>query len=284
MNAKPKIVICLAAALVIGIAIGAMLDRALTAKRLSDAPDMRQISRLNAERLPFKPTDAAQEAKIQKVLDQHARRLSAVHQRYRTEIETAFKSVKAQLDPILTPEQRAEMEKSIPGPPPPMPGGRGDFPGMGGPGGLGPGDERLPGAFPGGPTPGGPVPGGAVPGGPRPGMPGPGGPVAGAFRPDEFPLTRGPLAGQFGLAVMKAELKLSEEQAAKIKVIQTETGKDVRWTPDSRNPPPGPEVMKKVEREMQEAVLKVLTSEQQEKFRRLIGPPSGDLRSPTRLP
>jgi len=108
--------------------------------------------------------------------------------------------------------------------------------------------------------------------------------MAGALPPNEFPLTRGPLAGQFGLAVMKAQLMLSEEQAAKIKVIQTETGKDVRWTPDSRNPPPGPEVMKKVEREMQEAVVKVLTKEQQEKFRRLLGPAPGEPLSPTRVP
>lgn len=258
MNAKFKTVIYLAVTLFIGIAIGATLNRALSGGRSGESPDPRQVGlRLTGKNLPFKPTDAGQEAKIKEVFDQHARRLSAVQKRYRTEMETAVKSVKEQLDPILTPEQKAELEKSMAG-------------------GLSP--------MPGGPTPGGPVPGGPVPGGPRPGMPGPGGPMAVPFRPDEFPLTRGPLAGQFGLAVMKAELKLSEEQAAKIKMIQTETGKDVRWTPDSRNPPPGPEVMKKVEREMQEAVLKVLTSEQQEKFRRLIGPPTGDLRSPTRLP
>ena len=112
MNIKWKIGIHIAVTLIIGIAIGAMLNRALVRHWIRDSLSMRGAGlRAPGGELPFKPTDAAQEAKIQKVLDQHAQRLSAIHDRYGKEIEASFKSLKSSLDPILTPEQRAEFEK-----------------------------------------------------------------------------------------------------------------------------------------------------------------------------
>ena len=134
-----------------------------------------------------------------------------------------------------------------------------------------------PGGFPGGRIPVGPFPGGPV--GRRPGGPGEGSPIVG-----DLPFTRGPLGGQLGLAVMKAELKLSEDQAAKIRSIQTEADKKVNWTPASPGPPPGPDVLGRVEQEMREAILKVLTAEQKEKLTRLLGSGPSGPRPPMPLP
>ena len=112
---------------------------------------------------------------------------------------------------------------------------------------------------------------------------GPGGPGEGGPRMGNLPFTRGPLAGQFGLAVMKAELKLSEEQAAKIRSIQVDFEKKL-WTPASPAPPPGPEEMRKVEQDLQEAILKILTDEQKEKLVKLSERGLGGPRGPVRFP
>jgi Spy/CpxP family protein refolding chaperone len=83
---------------------------------------------------------------------------------------------------------------------------------------------------------------------------------------------------------MKAELGLTEDQAAKIKTIQADLEKKVPWPPDRRTPPPSPEVLRQAEQDARLAILKVLTDEQKEKLLRLLGPGSGELRAPKRLP
>jgi len=280
MNAKWKIGIYIVVTLIIGIAIGVLLNRAMVRHWIRGELTMRETGLRPFRGEVVKPTDAVQEAKIQKILDRHAQRLAAIHSRNRKEMEAASKLLKSEMDPILTPEQRAQFEKRMPGPPPPTPGLPGGFPGGGAPGGLGPGEMR-PGGFPGVPGPGAPGPGDREPGGPDSVRRGPAGLPGG---PGDYPLSRGPLSGPFGLAVMKAELKLSEDQAAKIKSIQTEANKKVNWTPASPGPSPGPDVLGKVEQDVREAVLKVLTDEQKEKLTRLMGPGSGGPRPPMLRP
>jgi hypothetical protein len=112
---------------------------------------------------------------------------------------------------------------------------------------------------------------------------GPGGPGGGGPGMGSLPFTRGPLAGQFGLALMKAELKLSEEQAAKIRSFQVEFEK-TSWTPASTAPPPGPEEMKKADQALQAAILKVLTEEQKEKLVKLSKRGLGGPRGPVLFP
>lgn len=251
MNAKWKIGIYAAGILIIGIAVGALLNRAMVGRWIREALAMRQAG-LRAPRAArfFKPTDALQEAKIQRILDQHEQKMSEIHARYRKEIEVAFKSLKNEVDPILTPEQRAEFEKHIPGPPPPELGGLPGFPGGAGPEGF-------------------------------PDVRGPGGPGRGGPPPGDLPLLRGPYAGVFGLALLKIELQLSEDQHAKLGSIQQDYEKKVGWNPSSPVPPPGRDVLIKLEQEMQEAVLRILTDEQKVKFRRLLGLGSEPPRPPT---
>jgi len=280
MNAKSTNSIQIVAALIAGIAVGVLLDRVLVKHRIGEERAMIELG-LGApgKELPFKPADAAQEAKIRLVLDQHARRVSGIHDRYGKEIEASYKSLKSDLDPLLTPEQKAQLEKMISGATPRF-GGPGGFPldrgpAVKGPGGF-PGDRAPGGLRPGGPGPMVPGPGG--PGGRRPGGPGEGSPIVG-----DLPFTRGPLGGQLGLAIMKSELKLSEEQAAKIRSAQVEFEQKT-WTPASTAPPPGPDEMRKAEQELHEAILKVLTDEQKEKLAKLSARGQGGPRGPYPFP
>jgi hypothetical protein len=125
MSAKWKIVIHLVVVLIIGIVIGALLNRAIVQKRIKDMVTMRNVGlRVPRPERVLEPADAEQEAKIQAVLDKHAQRLSEIHQRFNSEIDAAFKSLKDEIDPILTPEQKKAFEKMIPGPPPSFGGPR----------------------------------------------------------------------------------------------------------------------------------------------------------------
>jgi hypothetical protein len=235
MNAKWKIGIHIAVTLVIGIAIGVLLNRALVGRWIRETLTMREVGlRAPGPQKALRPLAPEQEAKIQPILDQHAKRMSEIHARYRKEIEAAFKSLKDEIDPILTPEQKAQFEKFIPGPPPPMPGQRDGFPG-----GRGPGD---------------------------------------------LPLGRGPFSGPFELSLLKTKLNLSEDQAAKIKAIQDDFDKKTQWTPDSRFPPFGLEALRKAEQDRDEEILKILSGEQKEKYRRLRGPGFGRPGGPYPLP
>jgi Spy/CpxP family protein refolding chaperone len=219
MNVRWKVGLHIMITLVIGIVIGAMLNRALVQRWIREALTMRGAGLRvpGAERM-LKPTSPEQEAKIQAILDKHAQRLSQIHQRYGKELEAAFKSLKDEIDPVLTPEQRAQFEKMIPGPPP---------------------DRGRAGGFPGGWPPGG------------------------------MPFGRGLFPGAFELALLKTELGLSEDQAAKIKSILDDFETRMQKTREAGGPPGDFEALGQLEKEKDGAIEKVLTDEQREKYRRL---------------
>lgn len=127
MSIKWKIAIHIAATLLIGILIGALLNRALVHRRIRGMLEMRTAGLLapRPEKI-LKPVSPEQEKRIREILDSHAERLADIHKRFDEEIQSAFKSLKKEIDPILTPEQRDQLKRMIPGPPP--------FPGRGRPG------------------------------------------------------------------------------------------------------------------------------------------------------
>jgi Spy/CpxP family protein refolding chaperone len=119
MNIKWKIGIHIVATLLIGILIGALLNRTLVQRRIRNVLEMRTAGLLapRPER-DLKPLSPEQEKKIREILDKHAARMSEIHQRFDSEIQAAFKSLNQEIDPILTPEQREQFKRMIPGPPP----------------------------------------------------------------------------------------------------------------------------------------------------------------------
>ena len=118
MNVKWKIAIHIAVTLLIGILIGALLNRTLVQRRIKNMLEMRAVGLLapRPER-DLKPMTPEQEKQIREILDKHAQRLAEIHQRFDREIQSAFKSLSKEIDPILTPEQRDQFKRMIPGPP-----------------------------------------------------------------------------------------------------------------------------------------------------------------------
>ena len=129
MNVKWKIAIHIAATLIIGILIGALLNRTLVHRRIRGMLEMRTAGLLapRPER-NLKPVSPEQEKRIREILDSHAERLAEIHKRFDGEIQSAFKSLRQEIDPILTPEQRDQFKRMIPGPPPFFDRGRPGFP------------------------------------------------------------------------------------------------------------------------------------------------------------
>ena len=246
MSVKWKIVLHVVVVLIIGIVIGALLNRALVQKRIKDMLTMRGAGlRVPRPERILKPLDAEQETKIQAVLDKHAQRLSEIHQRFNSEINAAFKSLKDEIDPILTPEQKKVFEKMIPGPPPAFgrpPRARGWPP-------------RSPGGQPGFP---GQAPG--APGGPE-GPPG---------RPQgEFLSERAPFSAEFELAMLKAELDLSEDQAAKIKAVLDQFVAQRQSLSEKEISPNNFDSLRQAEEKKDKEIEKILTSAQKEKYKQV---------------
>jgi Spy/CpxP family protein refolding chaperone len=55
---------------------------------------------------------------IREILDKHAKQLSETHERFGNEIQSAFKSLREEIDPLLTAEQKKQLEGMFAGPPP----------------------------------------------------------------------------------------------------------------------------------------------------------------------
>lgn len=117
MNVKLKMTFVIIATLALGIIIGAMLNRALVEKRIRNilskrAPDV--FVPFIEESINPDPT---QSEEIRKILKKHAKRIDEIHTNSRIELQSAFESLREELDPLLTPEQKKRLEGGLPGSP-----------------------------------------------------------------------------------------------------------------------------------------------------------------------
>jgi len=62
--------------------------------------------------------DTKQSKMIREILDTHAKQVSDIRENYQEEVQSLFESVKAQIDPILTPEQKERLKERFPRPSP----------------------------------------------------------------------------------------------------------------------------------------------------------------------
>jgi len=269
MSTRWQIVIQVVVIMIIGIVIGALLNRALVQKRIKDMLTMRDagLREPRPDRI-LKPADTEQEVKIQAVLDKHAQHFSEIHRRFNSEIEAAFKSLKNEIDPILTPEQKKAFERMIPGPPPEF----GRLPRLQG------GSLRSPGGPPDalGRKPGFP---GLAPDS-RGGLEGPPGPLRrspGAMpgRPGGlrrgFSVERTPFSAEFELAMLKTELDLTEDQAAKIKAVLDQFIALRQSLSEKGISPDHFDSLKQAEEKKEKEIEKILNAEQKEKYSKLKG-------------
>lgn len=106
------------AALVAGIVAGAWLDRILVRNRFRDLLEMRRAGLLDPRPEKDLGVTPEVEKKIREIVERHAERMAGIHERFRGEIRASFDALTKEIDPLLTPEQRARFRKMIPGPPP----------------------------------------------------------------------------------------------------------------------------------------------------------------------
>lgn len=115
MNIKLKITLFIITTLVLGIIIGAMLNRALIQNRIKNilskrTPDV--FVPFIEERIE---PDPIQSKEIRNILKKHAKHIEDIRANFRVELQSAFESLRTELDPLLTPEQKKRLERGLPG-------------------------------------------------------------------------------------------------------------------------------------------------------------------------
>jgi hypothetical protein len=111
MSVKWKSFFIIVATLVIGILIGVflagpVLHRRVERRHIDRGPELftQMMERV------IQPTAEQREA-VRAVLKEHSARLEELHEDFRTEMVTTIDSLKADLDPILTDEQKARLDE-----------------------------------------------------------------------------------------------------------------------------------------------------------------------------
>ena len=117
MNIKLKMTFVIIATFILGIITGAMLNRALVQKRIRNILS----KRTPAVFVPFIEerigADPDQSKEIRKILNKHAKRIEDIRTNFSVELQSALDLLRAELDPLLTPEQKRRLERGLPGPP-----------------------------------------------------------------------------------------------------------------------------------------------------------------------
>jgi hypothetical protein len=111
MNIKLKMAFIIIATLVIGIFIGALLNRIHTQNRIKSILSRRNPGPFVASFEKIIEPDPAQRKLVRDILDRHAKRISEIRTKSRKELKSSFESMMAELNSVLTPEQKERLEK-----------------------------------------------------------------------------------------------------------------------------------------------------------------------------
>jgi hypothetical protein len=116
MNTKVKIALIIIVTLVIGIVLGAMLNRAFMRFRIQRAfADRNPLGMISFIEKDIRPTPDQRE-KIREVLEKHRKKSLDLREKFMMEMQAEFESLEAELDPILTPEQKNRLKRRFRGP------------------------------------------------------------------------------------------------------------------------------------------------------------------------
>ncbi|MGI9174642.1 MAG: hypothetical protein ACR2GR_04935 [Rhodothermales bacterium] len=114
MTARSKSILLLLATLLIGMVLGALINARLAEQRLERIAFLRSsrgFVRFWEEAV--EPQDEAQREAIEAVLEQAGRRLAEHMRTTSGEMQDIIDSTKTELDALLTPEQRARLERRM---------------------------------------------------------------------------------------------------------------------------------------------------------------------------
>ena len=111
MNTKVKIALIIIVTLVIGIVLGAMLNRAFLRHRIHRAfADRNPMGMVSFMEENIRPTPDQRE-QIREILEKHRKKSSDLREKFMMEMQAEFESLEAELDPILTPEQQRRLKR-----------------------------------------------------------------------------------------------------------------------------------------------------------------------------
>ncbi len=116
MNTKVKIALIIIVTLVIGIVLGAMLNRAFLRHRIQRAfADRNPVGMVSFIERNIRPTEEQRE-QIRVILEKHRKNSADMREKFMKEMQAEFESLEAELDPILTPEQKNRLKRRLRGP------------------------------------------------------------------------------------------------------------------------------------------------------------------------
>lgn len=113
MNIKVKTTLVIIITLIIGIVLGAMLNRAFVHQRIKRAFDAVNPNRfmMILERAIGPNPD--QRKLVKEILQKHAKDISDLRKNLRDGMQSSIQSLQKELDSVLTPEQKERLEKMM---------------------------------------------------------------------------------------------------------------------------------------------------------------------------
>jgi hypothetical protein len=111
MNTKVKITFIIIVTLVIGIVLGALINRALLRQRIQKAFLHRNpVGMVSFLEEVIEPTPE-QRILIREILEKHRKKSEQLREKFMMDMKAEFESLEAELDPILTPEQKKRLKR-----------------------------------------------------------------------------------------------------------------------------------------------------------------------------
>lgn len=114
MNIKLKMTFVIIITLALGIAIGAMVNRTLSQNRIKSILSKRRSDIFVTTYKKILQPNASQRELIREILYKYANRVTEIQTNFREDMESSIESMRAELDPILTPEQKKRFERGLP--------------------------------------------------------------------------------------------------------------------------------------------------------------------------
>ena len=115
MNVKVKTALIIIITLIIGIFLGAMLNRALLRHRIQKTFFMHKPDGLVFFIEEMIQPEPDQRDQIRTIVEKHADRMEEMRERFFKEMEADRESFLKELDPLLTPEQKKRLRRGPPG-------------------------------------------------------------------------------------------------------------------------------------------------------------------------
>lgn len=114
MSARLKSLLLLFAALLLGGVLGALVNARLAEARLEQVASLRSSSGfVRFVERGIEPRDEAQREAIRAVLQRSAEQLAETRNQHRQEVRRIVEATRAELAPLLTADQRAQLEARL---------------------------------------------------------------------------------------------------------------------------------------------------------------------------